>query len=84
MGFSGLIFKQLVSSLLDSEVEIFILGDFPQVARYHEFKEVKGEGRGTVRITDQSFFHAVMGDPFGITRNLLQDPRGGRLKVSDF
>jgi len=45
-----------VSNLLNSEVEIFILGDFQQIARYHEFKEVKSEGRGAVRIRGQSFF----------------------------
>jgi hypothetical protein len=39
----------LVGSLLDGEVEISTLGDFPKVARYHEFKEVKGEGGRAVR-----------------------------------
>jgi hypothetical protein len=61
----------LVGSLLDGEVEISTLDDFPKVARYHEFKEVKGEGGRAVRVIDQGFFHAVTRDPFGITRNFL-------------
>jgi len=45
----------LVGNFLDGEVEISILGDLPQVARYHEFKEVKGERGKAVRVIDQGF-----------------------------